>query len=375
MPRYALFFCAGVIPGVLAQGGGLGSNVRMVAHTDSNIHYSSVANGLGHGECTRVPSPCAGKWWSENNEGGTASLVRTRHATTGPGSSLSFAFSGSSQLILGGKRDSSVSASVSLNGASYPLSRDTDSLIFSTNNLNPSTTYNVLLTYGGHGTLGFAGFAVDRNARVSQSQGPTTQPPGPSQLPAPTLQPVPPSPEEPTRTPPAQDPKPSDTTKPGGGTSSTASPAPDPSPDPAEGGQQPNDSPGAHDGSSPSNTRSAPPPSDTASAPDNGNSNAVTPPTDDDGSAGDQPGNAGAGSPQEGKKRMNTGAVAGGLIAGLLALILLGALAVWYARRRVRARRAPSYAFRHGPGEFAPAPHWTQRPVSPQPEMAEKPLQ
>ncbi|EJD34893.1 hypothetical protein AURDEDRAFT_188903 [Auricularia subglabra TFB-10046 SS5] len=57
---------------------------------------------------------------------------------------------------------------------------------------------------------------------------------------------------------------------------------------------------------------------------------------------------------------LSSGAVAE-IIAGFAALFFAVIAVAWLIRRRILARRAPSYAFRHGAAEA----HWTQRPNSP----------
>jgi len=35
---------------------------KTIAHDNGAVRYSSIAGGMGKGECNRVPSPCTNKW-------------------------------------------------------------------------------------------------------------------------------------------------------------------------------------------------------------------------------------------------------------------------------------------------------------------------
>ncbi|EJD34894.1 hypothetical protein AURDEDRAFT_188904 [Auricularia subglabra TFB-10046 SS5] len=373
MPRNALhvcFYLCLLVSYVFAAN--ILDNHLTIHHDDANVKYSAVAAGLGHGDCTRVPSPCDNKWWIQPNEGGNAAQFATTHTTAKGSASLTFTFSGSRAISIVGKRDSSVNAQVTLNGQSYQMTTANEPELFRNEGLSAGTTYTLRLTYGGQGFLSIAALYIESSGRPG---APTSNPPPPpvQTTPKPPQQPPPPTSQQP---PPTQSSKPTPTqTQPpgagGGADNPTSSPGSSPGettpppnaptdtppndPDPSDPDAPPSDSSSGKPGSGAGGTSTTP---ESANAPTGGRPQSPNETTG--GGGGDLTDPAAAPTSTEGAGRPrnhhDNSALIGGIVSGVLVFLLLLGLAAWYLRRWIRARRAPSYAYRNGPGKFDVAP-------------------
>ncbi|KAH7103659.1 hypothetical protein BKA62DRAFT_47665 [Auriculariales sp. MPI-PUGE-AT-0066] len=302
---------------------------QTILHDDPSIRYNSVAAG-GHAECTKT-GHCKDQWWVQENEGqSTAPFETTTHATAGDTSSLSFIFHNSDSLYIFGKRDNNAQPKVTLNGVSYLLSGKQEPELFILNGkLNRSETYELKLQYAGSGFLEIVALYIEQDGvKGSGSDAP----------PATSAPPPNPGPDE-TQT----------SDQPSSSHSTSASTH---SSDPEE--TSSHSSTEHHTSSSPEEGSTTV--DGSASATPSNSDTIGASPTKSTAFSSD-PGVYPSSSPQGpdglSLSAANTRVVAGAVIGSVLFLLLL-LLGLWFLRRWMRARKAPSYAYRGGGMPWSP---------------------
>lgn len=330
----------------------LSKDLHIFHNNTEYITYSDVNQNGDHGHCgvDLRTSPCKNQWWVEPNTCGIlndgSTNVSNMHVTRGPQANFSVKFTGSDFIKLIGKREGSAKNNML---AHFEPSKgtpkdskpedDTDDqgVIFYQQGLNSDDSFTMTMLYTGQtgDALDLLAIAIDGRGQflTRSSGGPASSSPT-STTPPPTDHPSVPAPPSPSAATPIS-------------SLSPPSPAPPIRPPPTQHSSTPTrGATGSHSTGEVSVVQ--------------GSAQTSNP------SAQGSPDPQHTRTPDGPPHKTGRGALIGGIIAGVVLFLLVLVVAYHYLRRRLRARRAPSYPFRARGFQFRKeVEHWTDRPISP----------